>query len=163
TCGRRAREGVGGPRGRRPGSWISSRVPAGRGRRDCGRAPEGDAETGSGGGRGERREVDRGPGGGAGRGPSASRRRAGQGPRPKPRWGKTLEAKPAAEVGEQVKKLLEAADADGPDARRARRACEALEAIGTPAAKGLAEDLARGAAGARLTEEARGTAERLGR
>jgi RNA polymerase sigma factor (sigma-70 family) len=81
----------------------------------------------------------------------------------RPQLRKTLDTETAAEVREQVKKLLEAADADGPDARRARRACEALEAIGTPAAKGLAEDLARGAAGARLTEESKGTAERLGR
>src|SRR5262249_4556723 len=43
----------------------------------------------------------------------------------RPQLRKTLETETAAEVREQVKKLLEAADADGPDARRARRACEA--------------------------------------
>jgi len=79
----------------------------------------------------------------------------------RPRLRKVLETEVTAEVRERVTKLLAAADADEPDFRRARRACEALEAIGTKEARRLAEELANGAPGARLTDEARGTAGRL--
>jgi hypothetical protein len=79
----------------------------------------------------------------------------------RPRLRKALETETAAEVRDRVKKLLDAAEADGPDYRRGRRACEALEAIGTADARRLAAELAGGAEGARLTDEARGTLSRL--
>jgi WD40 repeat protein/predicted DNA-binding protein (UPF0251 family) len=79
------------------------------------------------------------------------------------RLRKALEAELTAEARERVTKLLAAADGDEPEYRRARRACEALEAIGTADARRLAAELANGAPGARLTEEARGTAARLKR
>jgi WD40 repeat protein len=81
----------------------------------------------------------------------------------RPGLRKALESDVTAEARERVTRLQAAADGDEPEYRRGRRACEALEAIGTNEARRLAAELAKGAAGARLTEEARGSAERLGR
>jgi RNA polymerase sigma factor (sigma-70 family) len=81
----------------------------------------------------------------------------------RPQLQKALASASVAEVRERLTKLLETAEADSSEYRQARRVCEALEAIGTPAACRFAVELAGGAAGARLTDEARGTVERLSR
>jgi len=81
----------------------------------------------------------------------------------RPRLRKTLDGELTAEARERVTKLLAAADGDEPEYRRGRWACEALEAIGTADARRLIGELATGAAWARLTDEARGSAERLKR
>jgi RNA polymerase sigma factor (sigma-70 family) len=81
----------------------------------------------------------------------------------RPRLRKALDAELTAEARERVTKLLAAADGDEPDYRRARRGCEVLEAIGTADARRLAGKLATGAAGARLTTEAKASRDRLGK
>ena len=62
-----------------------------------------------------------------------------------------------------MKKLLERLDGPviGADDLRMLRAIEVLERIGTPEAKELLGRLAKGAPGARLTAEAKGSLARL--
>jgi hypothetical protein len=71
----------------------------------------------------------------------------------------------SADLQRRLKKLLERADKltlDG-ESLRAVRAVELLERIGSPAARKLLGELAKGAADARLTRDARAALERLGR
>jgi RNA polymerase sigma factor (sigma-70 family) len=77
----------------------------------------------------------------------------------------TLAGQPSAEVRRRVEELLEKLDAPlrESDLLRDLRAVEVLERIGTPEARRLLETLARGAAAARLTREAKGSLERLNR
>jgi RNA polymerase sigma factor (sigma-70 family) len=72
---------------------------------------------------------------------------------------------PSAEVRRKAEALLAKADSLTPAPERLRelRAVEALEHAGTPEARRLLGTLSRGAAGARLTREARLAAERLSR
>jgi WD40 repeat protein len=80
-----------------------------------------------------------------------------------PALRRALGAKPTAEAGRQMERLLEQLEAPVSDAdmRRALRAIEALERLGTPAAKQVLEDLATGAREAAQTQEARAALERL--
>jgi len=76
---------------------------------------------------------------------------------------KALEGTPSAEMRERLKKVL---DAEGrgpsPEALRQERALEVLEAmIGTPEAKKLLQELAKGAPQAGLTRAARAALDRL--
>jgi WD40 repeat protein len=72
---------------------------------------------------------------------------------------------PSAEVRRKAAVLLAKVDSLSPSQERLRmlRAVEALEHAGTPEARSLLEALSRGAAGARLTREARLSLERLAR
>jgi WD40 repeat protein len=71
-------------------------------------------------------------------------------------------ASPSAEVRRKAEALLTKIDSlsPSPERLRALRAVEALEHAGTPEARRLLEALSRGAAGARLTREARLVLER---
>jgi hypothetical protein len=75
---------------------------------------------------------------------------------------KALEGAPTAEVRERLKKILDA-EGRGPPPERLRqgRALEVLEAAGTPQAKKLLEELAKGAPQAWLTGEAKAALDRL--
>jgi WD40 repeat protein len=75
---------------------------------------------------------------------------------------KALEGTTTAEVRERLKKVLEG-EGRGPSAERLRqdRALEVVEGMGTPEAKKLLEQLAKGAAQAWLTREARAALDRL--
>ncbi len=68
-----------------------------------------------------------------------------------------LEAQPSPEARQRVERLLERLDAATlkPEQLRTLRAVEVLERAGTAEAHQLLESLARGAAGSRLTEEAK--------
>jgi WD40 repeat protein len=94
-------------------------------------------------------------------------------------------SKELARIGPQAEKALRAAAKDPPSAEVARRvtelltkikegavsgeglrearALEVLEGLGTPEAKKLLEDLAKGSAGAGLTQEAKAALERIGK
>jgi RNA polymerase sigma factor (sigma-70 family) len=76
---------------------------------------------------------------------------------------KALEATTTAEVRERLKKVLEA-DGRGPSAERLRqeRALEVVELMGTPEARKLLSELAKGAPQAWLTREARAALDRMG-
>jgi hypothetical protein len=78
---------------------------------------------------------------------------------------KALTERPSAEVRRRLEVLLDrqlqASWAMTPERLRADRALEALELSGTPEARRILERVARGAAGARLTEEARVALQRL--
>jgi hypothetical protein len=80
-----------------------------------------------------------------------------------PALRKAREGRPSAEAARQAKQLL--AEVEGPvtDPERLRqlRAVEVLERIATPAAREVLEALAKGAPGARLTQEAKASLERL--
>jgi hypothetical protein len=69
---------------------------------------------------------------------------------------KALEGEPSAEVRRQVTRLLEqlSAHPPAPEVVRSIRAIEALERIGTPEARKLLEELAKGAPEAWRTREA---------
>jgi RNA polymerase sigma factor (sigma-70 family) len=74
-----------------------------------------------------------------------------------------LEGATSAELRERLKKVLDAAKrGPSPEALRQTRALEVLEAMGTPEAKSLLQELAKGAAQAELTREARAALTRLG-
>ena len=80
-----------------------------------------------------------------------------------PSLRKALAGKPSAELRLQVEIMLK--NLEGPIARpeqmRAVRAVELLERLGTPAARGLLEELAAGVPEARLTQEAKGALARM--
>jgi RNA polymerase sigma factor (sigma-70 family) len=65
-----------------------------------------------------------------------------------------LRQSPSAELRARLNRLLKALDSRTPDQLRQQRAVEVLERIGSAQAKAIVADLARGAAGARLTIEA---------
>jgi RNA polymerase sigma factor (sigma-70 family) len=81
------------------------------------------------------------------------------------RLRKTLAARPTLEVRRRVEGLLQKLQGPitSPERLRALRALEVLEQIGTREAKQVLEKIARGAPGARLTEEAKVSLERLAR
>jgi WD40 repeat protein len=89
------------------------------------------------------------------------------------RWGKLAEAalqkalagRPSEEVRRRLEQLLRRLDGDAlsPEQLRQYRAVTLLERAGTPEARHLLEDLARGALGARLTQDARASLQRLAR
>ncbi len=74
-----------------------------------------------------------------------------------------LEAKPSSEVAKRLQQLVErlSKPATGGEELREVRAIEALEQIGTAEARKLLEELAKGAGGAKLTEEAKTALDRL--
>ena len=75
-----------------------------------------------------------------------------------------LQGKPSLETRRRLEQVLKSLpDIPGPETIRTIRAIMALERIGTPEARDVLEALARGAPGARETEEARGSVERLAR
>ena len=82
-----------------------------------------------------------------------------------PSLRKVLDGEPSLELRRRVDGLLEKLEAPltAPEALRALRAVEALERAGTAEARGVLEQLARGAVGARLTRDARAAVERLDR
>jgi WD40 repeat protein len=67
----------------------------------------------------------------------------------------------SAETKQAIQRLLDRLDEQTPEMLRTMRAVEVLEHIATPAARELLADLAKGAAGARLTVEAKASLERL--
>src|SRR5262249_51648889 len=66
-----------------------------------------------------------------------------------------------AESLEARRRLGRVLDGQEPERRRLGYAVEVLEMIGTPAARGLLVDLAKGASASRLTREARAALDRL--
>jgi WD40 repeat protein len=82
-----------------------------------------------------------------------------------PALRKALKAAATLECRRRVEKLLELAEGvvTRPDKLREIRAVEVLERIGTPGARDLLRELARGVSEARLTREARDSVERLTR
>jgi len=79
---------------------------------------------------------------------------------------KALESSPSSEVRRRLQALLEQQGPTGrpaAEALRQVRAVEVLERVGTPEARQALEALSRGVAGARVTREARGALDRLGR
>lgn len=76
-----------------------------------------------------------------------------------------LKAKPPLEVQYRVERLLEllSTPISAPDVLRGLRAVEVLERAGTDEARKLLADLAKGAAGAQLTEDARAALQRIDR
>jgi dipeptidyl aminopeptidase/acylaminoacyl peptidase len=75
---------------------------------------------------------------------------------------KALEGQPSAELKQRVQHLLDQKrTAPEPDQMRRSRAFEVLEQMGTPEAKKLLEELAKGAPGAALTEESKAALARL--
>ncbi len=80
-----------------------------------------------------------------------------------PALKKALEGKPSVELRRRVEYLREQTRAGGDSGERLRqaRALEVVEAVGTPEARALLEELAKGADGAWLTGEARAALARL--
>jgi WD40 repeat protein len=74
-----------------------------------------------------------------------------------------LERKPSLEVRRRVERLLQVVRGpmNSPDRLRTFRAIQVLEHIGTPEAQDVLRTLAKGAAEARLTQEAKASLERL--
>jgi WD40 repeat protein len=93
----------------------------------------------------------------------AARSLAQAGKQVRPALVKALGAGPSSEKKRQLEKLLDALDSKGTprDMVRPTRALELLERLGTPAARRVVEELAQGQPGARLTEGARATLERM--
>jgi hypothetical protein len=89
---------------------------------------------------------------------AASKQLAAFGPQAEPALRKALNETPSAEVRSRIKAILKAIDewiVTDPDALRSLRAIWVLERIGTPAARTVLEDLAKGAPEARQTQEAK--------
>jgi hypothetical protein len=82
-----------------------------------------------------------------------------------PALRRVLTGKPSAEVRRRAANLLDQMDAVAlkPESIRTLRAMEVLERIGTPEAKQVLEGLARGAPGAKVTQEAEAALKRLGK
>jgi RNA polymerase sigma factor (sigma-70 family) len=74
---------------------------------------------------------------------------------------RALAAAPALEIRRRLEQVLSRLEAGTPEALRAMRAVEALEWMATPEARRLLTELAAGAPGARLTEEAKASLARL--
>jgi RNA polymerase sigma factor (sigma-70 family) len=72
-----------------------------------------------------------------------------------------LAAAKSAEVRQSIQRLLDRLNEPTPELLRTVRSIEVLEHIATPAARELLADLAKGAPGARLTEEAKASLSRL--
>jgi hypothetical protein len=81
-----------------------------------------------------------------------------------PAMEKKLEQKPSLEVRQRVESLLQQIDTQPMTAEELRslRAMDALEAIGTPEARAILDNLAKGGAGAMTTEHAKKALQRLG-
>jgi hypothetical protein len=83
-----------------------------------------------------------------------------------PAYRKALASRPTLEMSRQLRALLDEVSQrqwhPTPEILRQVRAVEVLERIGTPEARELLAALSRGAAGARLTCEARTAAHRSG-
>jgi WD40 repeat protein len=88
----------------------------------------------------------------------ASRALAGLGPAAELPLREAFEQVESLEVQRHLERILNRQEAEG---RRLGNALEMLEMIGTPAARSLLGDLARGDSGARLTHEARLALDRL--
>jgi HEAT repeat protein len=78
-----------------------------------------------------------------------------------PALRKALESGPQPDARKQVQALLDALAGWSPERLRGLRAVEALEHAGTPEAQTLLRELAAGAPGARLTDEAQAALGRL--
>jgi hypothetical protein len=78
-----------------------------------------------------------------------------------PALHKALQGSPSAEQRHRVERLLEALSSPTAQDVASTRAVEVLEWVGTPEARRLLEELARGAPGAWLTEEAAAARRRL--
>ena len=78
---------------------------------------------------------------------------------------KALKSTQSAEVRRRIEYLMEHMQSSGESGERLKqtRALEVLEAMGTPAARALLDELAKGAADAWVTREAKATLERLGK
>jgi WD40 repeat protein len=81
-----------------------------------------------------------------------------------PALTKALAAQPSSEKKRRLLELLEALKVTGPspDMVRPTRALEVLERLGTPEARQLLEELAKGDKNAQLTRDAKATLKRLG-
>jgi hypothetical protein len=88
----------------------------------------------------------------------ASQALADLGPAAETALREALEKARAPEVRRRVERVLDGQEAEH---RRLGHALEVLEMIGTPAARSLLVDLAKGASGSRLTREAREALDRL--
>jgi hypothetical protein len=79
-----------------------------------------------------------------------------------PALREALKKGPSAELKRRVEALLERLDdvESAPERLQAFRAVEVLERIGSPAARKVLEELAKGAPHARLTREARASLQR---
>ncbi|HVS35107.1 MAG TPA: hypothetical protein VMS17_05960 [Gemmataceae bacterium] len=89
---------------------------------------------------------------------AASKELAAAGPGIEPVLRKTLENHPSEEVRSRIEKVLKHIDewiVTDPDALRALRAIWVLERIGTPEARAVLQDLAKGAPEVRQTQEAK--------
>jgi hypothetical protein len=82
-----------------------------------------------------------------------------------PALKKALQGNPSVEMRRRCEYLLERMKGPGDQGERLRqtRALEAVEAMGTPEARGLLEELAKGAADAWLTREAKAAQGRAGK
>jgi hypothetical protein len=74
---------------------------------------------------------------------------------------KALAAKPSLELRQRLEQIISSLQSWSPEQLQALRAVEALELIGTPEARQVLMKLAAGALEARLTQEAKASAERL--
>jgi hypothetical protein len=96
---------------------------------------------------------------------STTRELARLGEQAEPALRKALEGRPALETRRRIEALLERASElwrnPSPERVRMLRSLEVLECAGTEEARQVLEALARGAPGARLTEEAKASTERL--
>jgi WD40 repeat protein len=93
----------------------------------------------------------------------ASKALADLGPQAEKALRKAVQDPPSAEAGRRMKALLKKIEDGSASGGRLRdlRALEVVEAIGTPEARKLLQELAKGAASAALTQEAKATLNRL--
>jgi WD40 repeat protein len=94
---------------------------------------------------------------------AASKALAAVGPKATAALTKALQGEPSVEKKERIERLLDLLKGKGPnlEAVRPTRALELLERVGTPEAKQVLEELAKGDPDAPLTREARATLQRL--
>jgi WD40 repeat protein len=93
----------------------------------------------------------------------ASKKLATVGPKAAEALAKALQGEPSVEKKERIERLLDLLKGKGPnlEAVRPTRALELLERVGTPEAKQVLEELAKGDPDAPLTREAKATLKRL--